>query len=81
VAGFSLILVYYFTASMVMLNLAILGAGISITNASALNVINTSTPKRFSGIAFAAALLPQFSRFRFPTDGLTFKILLVICVK
>jgi hypothetical protein len=61
VAGFSLILVYHFTASMVMLNLAILGAGISITNASALNVINTSTPKRFSGIAFAAALLPQFT--------------------
>ena len=61
VAGFSLILVYHFTDSMVMLNLAILGAGISITNASALNVINTSTPKRFSGIAFAAALLPQFT--------------------
>ena len=38
-----------------------MGAGISITNASALNVINTSTPKRFSGIAFAVALLPQFT--------------------
>lgn len=61
VARFSLILVFHFTASMVMLNLAILGAGISITNASALNVINTSTPKRFSGIAFAVALLPQFT--------------------
>jgi MFS family permease len=61
VAGFSLILVFHFTASMVMLNLAILGAGISITNASALNIINTSTPKRFSGIAFAVALLPQFT--------------------
>jgi MFS family permease len=61
VAGFSLILVFHFTESMVMLNLAILGAGISITNASALNVINTSTPKRFSGIAFAVALLPQFT--------------------
>ncbi len=61
VAGFSLILVFHFTASMVMLNLAILGAGISITNTSALNVINTSTPKRFSGIAFAVALLPQFT--------------------
>jgi len=41
--------------------LAILGAGISITNASALNVINTSTPKIFSRIALAAALLPQFT--------------------
>jgi MFS family permease len=61
VAGFSLLLVYHITASMVMLNLAILGAGISITNASALNIINTSTPKRFSGIALAAALLPQFT--------------------
>jgi hypothetical protein len=36
VAAFSLISVFHFTASMVMLNLAILGAGISITNASAL---------------------------------------------
>jgi MFS family permease len=61
VVGFSLILVFHFTASMVMLNLVILGAGISIANSSALNVINTSTPKRFSGIALAVALLPQFT--------------------
>lgn len=61
VAGFSLILVFHFTESTVMLSLVILGAGISITNASALNVINTSTPKRFSGVAFAAALLLQFT--------------------
>jgi dipeptide/tripeptide permease len=26
-----------------------------------LNIINTSTPKRFSGIALAVALLPQFT--------------------
>jgi hypothetical protein len=41
--------------------LAILGAGISIINASALYVINISTPKIFSGIALAAALLTQFA--------------------
>lgn len=61
VAGFSFILVFHFTASMVMLSLAILGAGLSITNASALNVINTSTAKRFIGIALAVALLLQFT--------------------